>query len=348
VRRPGTPREREATPPAGPGTLAIDHHVDTADGAPAALRWSPRPAHSRSGPAPLAEVTAHRMDEPDHWHLVTYGLSDVDAGAPDPDGDAGEGGPLSGWGFELTLRVEGTDDEPTWAVEMLTNLAAYVRTSGHPFAHGHHIDLRGPIRLGTDTDITAAAIVADPVLGVLDTPAGAVELLQVVGLTAEELELCRAWSTAAVIDLLARGDPLLVTRLQRPSLLDDPATAGEIAAHAAGDGSELTELRVARLSWSRGRFGRGVTVEISSGTAAALGPALRRELVAEGASFPVVGDDVEVRFALALSAGWRVEGAELVVEVAREHVGELSGLFDGRPGWGHLAALPGLRVHVVA
>ena len=335
---------------AGEGTTSIDAHVDDRDGGGAAHRWTPHPVHTRRHP-PLAEITAHRLASPDHWHLVTYGLSELDrpgpgemvvaAGAGDPDTA------LSGWGFELTLRVAGTSEEPLWAVELLTNLAAYVWESGHPFAPGHHLDLRGPIRIGTGSALSAAVFVTDPGLGVLEGPLGTVEFLQMVGLTADELELCRSWSTGAVIDLLARDNPQLVTDVARRSLLEDPATAGDAAARARADGSELTELRVATLSWRRGRFGRGATIEMGSGTAAALGPALRRELVGAGAAFGVVGDHAAVRFSVAGRPAWRVEGEQLVVDVPVEEVDGLAALFDGRTGWGRRPALPGLRVHVV-
>ncbi|MCU4184886.1 suppressor of fused domain protein [Acidiferrimicrobium sp. IK] len=336
----------------GEGTAALDEHVDRVDGGPAAHRWTPRPAHTRRGDPPLEEVTAHRVGDPDHWHLVTYGLSelhrpdpaDVVAQAPPGDPDAA----LSGWGFELTLRLAGSDEEPLWAVDLLTNLAAYVWAGGHPFAAGHHLDLRGPIRLDSESALTAAVVVTDPTLGVMDGPLGTVELLQVVGLTADELELCRSWSTDAVVDLLARDNPLLVTDIARRSVLADPGIAGEVAARARADGSELTELRVATLAWHRARFGRRAVVEMGSGTAAALGPALRRELVAPGAAFSVVGDEMTVRFVVADTPGWHGEGPLLVVDVPPEEVDGVAGLFDGRAGWGSRPALPGLRVHVKA
>jgi hypothetical protein len=334
----------------GDGTRALDAHIDAVDGGPAAHRWTPRPAHTRRGDPPLAEVTAHRVG--DHWHLLTYGLSELDRPAPgeflvSPAADDPDAG-LSGWGFELTFRVAVTEEEPLWAVDLLTNLAAYVWSGAHPFAAGHHLDLRGPMKLGTDSVLTAAVVVVDPALGVLDGPLGTVAFLQLVGLTADELELCRSWSTDGVVDLVARGGPLLVTDLDRRSVLDDPAIAREVAARAAADGSELTELRVATLSWHRARWGRHVVVELGSGTSAALGPALRRELLGPGATFAVLGDGAALRFVVAGAPRWQAEGEDLLVEVPPEEVDGLAALFDGRTGWGRRPALPGLRVHVVA
>ncbi len=298
------------------------------------------------------EVTAHRIRDPDHWHLVTYGLSALDVWdlADDPlapGADDFDGGP-SGWGFELTLRLAGTAEAPLWAVDLLANLAAYVWGAGHPFAVGHHVDLRGPMRLGTPSALTAAVVVLDPALGVMHGPSGSVELLQVVGVTSDELELCRSWSTHAVVDLLARDNPLLVTDLGRLSVLADPATAGEVAARSRADGSELTELRVATLSWRRRHFGRKVVVEMGAGTAAALGPALRRELLGDGATFAILGDSGAVRFVVASCGGWRSDGSDLIIDIPADEVAGFADLCDGHAGWGSRPALPGLSVHVVA
>jgi len=269
---------------------------------------------------------------------VTYGLSELDAKESD-DRD------VSGWGFELTLRLAGAAEPPLWAVDLLANLAAYVWTSGHPFAPGHHLDLGGPMKLGSSTRLTAAVIVRDPVLGGMKGPLGAVEFLQVVGLTADELEACRAWRTEGVVELLARRDPLFVTDLARASVLDDPASAAELRRRAGQDGSSLTELRIGRLRVSR-RLRRTV-VELGAGAAAALGPALRRELIGDGASFRLVGDDAEVRFVVSEAPGWTAGEGRVELRVPLGEVEGLAALFDGRAGWGRRPAWPGLRWHVV-
>jgi hypothetical protein len=141
-----------------------------------------------------------------------------------------------------------------WASDLLANLAAYVWQTGHDFVEGDHVDLRGPIRLGGDTSITAATVSLDPSLGRLTGPFGRVNFLQVVGLTADELELCRAWRTAGVLALLAEIDPLLLTDLHRRSLLDDPEMRERAETGVATDRAALSELRVGTLrSIRRGR-----------------------------------------------------------------------------------------------
>lgn len=351
----------QASDPRPRGVAAIDDHVDRTDRSPEAGRYHPRPSNRFSGPGPVEAVTLHLVEDPLHWHLVTYGLTELHA-KESPDAD------VSGWGFELTFRVaadgaaaspvadrpgaDATGDgpaeppRPLWAVDFLASLAAYVWSSQHPFAAGHNLDLRGPIRLDSDSAITAAAVVEDPALGALAGPYGRIEFLQVVGLTAAELELCRAWSTDGVVELLARDDPLLVTRLDRSSVDDDERWADEIARRMKEEGSSLHELRVASLRLKR-RVRRGAVVQMGAGAASALGPALRRELVAPGATFTVVGDHADLSFVIDTEPGWTWEGDCLEVAVPQGDVDGVAALFDGRTGWGRLPEWPGLQFRVV-
>lgn len=307
----------------GPGGAAINAAVVRADGEVVA-RHHPRAPHRFRGQGPLREVVVTRPGAPGHWHLVTLGLSELDAKESDDPG-------VSGWGFELTFRLRAAD-EPLWAVELLANLAAYVWTTGHPFAPGHHLDLGGPIRLGHDTAVTAAVVVRDPGLpAVLDGPFGGVEFLQILGLTADELEACRDVGTEAVVEVLARGNPLLVTELDRgsgltglsPPRIRRPADA----------------LQVGTLRWSR-RAGR-LTVELGAGAAAAVGPALRRST-----RLAVRGDAGEVVFEPGDEAGVDVRDGAVVITVPEEERDGLAALFDGRTGWGRRPAWPRLRWHV--
>ncbi len=238
LRRVGGRSGQDRVPQFSPGRAALDEHVNAAGGGPETDRVRPRSKRGRP-PPPVEEITFHEITDPYHWHLVTYGLSEL-------HGTEAAGTDLSGWGFELTFRVE-DDGPPLWAADLLTSLAAYVWSSGHPFAAGHNVDLRGPVRLDYTTRITAAMIVEDPVLASMNGPFGAVQFLQVVGLTGGELELCRAWTTDGVRDLLARTDPLMVTRLDRTGVDEDPRWAEEISRRRAEEGSSLHELRVATL-----------------------------------------------------------------------------------------------------
>lgn len=302
-----------------PGLAAAAAYADRIVGGPPRQVFSPHRAA-------VDQVRLYALEDPPGWLLVTLGLADL--------------------GFELTLclpraGLPRTDEVlPTWAVDLLVSLAAYARRSGHGFAAGHQVDLRGPIKLGSDSAITAAAVASDPALGRL----GQVEFLQLVGLTGDELELCRSWRTDAVVELLRRRDPRLTTVLDRPSLLDDPALRELAEAGVAADGSALDELRVGSLTWRRRR--RVLVVTMGAGAATALGPALRRKLDHSGAVFPVIGDGGEMRFTLGAADGWRLDGDSVLVEVSAESVEPLAALFTGQTGTGSLPSLAGLRFTV--
>ena len=152
-------------------------------------------------------------DAGDHWHYVTYGLSELYLPGPEDDPQ------FSGWGFELTLRVrrDAEPEPPGWPFTMLDQLAKHVNTHGVLLEPGHRIDLAAPVTGhphtpdGPPTDLTVFALALDPQLGSIDTPNGRVAFLQVVGVTADEKQQMLSTSTARVLDRLAATDPLLVT-----------------------------------------------------------------------------------------------------------------------------------------
>src|SRR5687767_4519289 len=77
------------------------------------------------GPDPLDGISVYRR--PDHWHFVSFGMSEL----YEKESDVAD---QSGWGFEFTFRLAGGGDKPPmWAVNFLQNLARYVFTSGNPF-----------------------------------------------------------------------------------------------------------------------------------------------------------------------------------------------------------------------
>jgi hypothetical protein len=134
------------------------------------------------------------------------------------------GGEFSKWGFEFTMRIKpfaGDADKPTWVISMMNNLARYVFNSGKWFEEFQYIPANGPIRLETDTDITALAFIRDPEAGKIDTPHGEVTFLQMVGLTTAELERLKQVNTRAAVEELlkelAQSNPLLITDLERKS-----------------------------------------------------------------------------------------------------------------------------------
>ncbi|WP_433081214.1 suppressor of fused domain protein [Dactylosporangium sp. CA-052675] len=204
------------------------------------LKWA------LGGPDPLDGISFYpRLDPVPHWHAISYGMSELYGKQSDnPD--------ESGWGFEFTFRIARDRDEtepPIWAANFLQNLARYVYQTGNWFEPNHHMDLNGPIALDRETLIRAVVFTEDPELGAVDSPNGAVQFLQVVGITADEYAATQAWSVRDFLDLLARRIPLLITDLARASVAADPEVAETVEEGRRLDGSATATLALAEFGW---------------------------------------------------------------------------------------------------
>lgn len=197
------------------------------------------------GPQPLDGISIYPRD--DHWHYVSYGMSEL----YEKESSFVE---QSGWGFEFTIRVArsaGEQEAPMWAANLLQNLGRYVFTSSNAFGPGHYMTLNGPINLDQpDTAIRHVAFYIDPELGEIETPHGRLTFLQVVGMTDAEYEAAQSWSTARLLDAFRSELPLLVTDPARGSLLDNPQIAQIVAEGIARDGSSASSSYVSQLDWS--------------------------------------------------------------------------------------------------
>lgn len=240
------------------------------------------------GPDPLDGVSVYNRD--DHWHYVTYGLSEL----YEKESDEAD---VSGWGFELTFRptrAAGAEVPPVWASNLLQNLARYVFGTGNVFGSGHYMTLNGPIDLGRPgTAIRHVAFCSDPELDSIDTPHGTVAFLQVVGLTDAEYEAAQAWSTISLLDTFRTRLPLLTTDPDRSSLLDSPDVARIVADRTARDGSSATSCYVTQLAWRLDPA--TTTLTLGALSAPKIATALRGRLPFDR-DYTVFDDDGEVRF----------------------------------------------------
>ncbi|MBK0028361.1 suppressor of fused domain protein [Stenotrophomonas sp. S48] len=205
--------------------------------------------YTLGGQDPLDGISVYWADAPQpHWHYVTYGFSELYA---KESSDA----QVSGYGFELTFRLAASAGEragstpPVWPMNLLQNLARYVFGSGNVFEDGHHLNANGPIALETDTRLCHLAFVADPQLPPRDTGNGHLQFLQLVGLTDEEMEAIRRWSTRGVLQVLQPAMPLWISDLHRGNLLDDPVLAAQVQEGSQREGSTTGMLFVETLRW---------------------------------------------------------------------------------------------------
>jgi suppressor of fused-like protein len=368
ARKPPVAKKKAAKKRAAPIYRDVDRDVGTAtaeeerspgwealDAALSRIHGDTEPFHYRpvlpavvGGEDPLEGISVYRsgdrsgdrsdQGEP-HWHFVTYGFSDLhEKTSDDPE--------QSGFGFELTFRLRRGDEAepPVWPYNVLQNLARYVFRTGNPFGIGHHVPLNGPIALGSDTEIHSVAFALDPELGEIATPFGAVEFLQMVGITRAEARAIKRWSSTGMLELLAERDPLLITSLDRPSLLDDPATRAEIDARTAREGSSSAASFTTQLAYVHG----------SEGVRLTLGAIAVEDLVAliQGRvlfdrEFCLMGRGTIVSFRPAETAGFGLDSMELAIDTNEDLAREI--LEKVRPERGTYAfeALPALTLEVI-
>lgn len=287
-------------------------------------------------------ISGYKATNPNHWHIVTYGFSDLYAKESDDPA-------VSGWGFELTFRTTRKREKhpPHWAINFLTNLGTYVRRSGNPFGAGHTMDLNGPICLGSDTAIRAIAFARDCQLGTIDTPNGSVEFLQVVGLTLDENEACGNWHTSAVLDVMRETDPLLVTDLSRRSILEDRAAAKRIQTGIDIEGSQSDRGYVALVEWTATGRGSKRTAALILGANGVISlMAKLQSRLAHGRDFMLVGREQGVRFCMGKRAALKTDAGLLTVTLTPEALEAVRGAL--KPVRGHYVwpELPGLTLNV--
>lgn len=117
-----------------------------------------------ANPGGLQGCSAVFDDGDGHWLFVTYGLTELGGKSEDDDPD------WSGWGFELTMRVQADGPAPPqWPFALLTRAAAHVNSQGVVLDDGDRLDL----------DEGRCSVVRDRDLGEIVTPNGRVVFLRV-------------------------------------------------------------------------------------------------------------------------------------------------------------------------
>ncbi len=202
------------------GWLEIDKVVEGIYGDQKPRHYAPPVHYMVGGEDPLDGVSIYdSQKDMFHRHLVSYGMSELYYN------EEAAGGEFSKWGFEFTFRLKPfaeDGDDPTWVVNLMNNLARYVIKSGKWFEEYHVIPANGPIRMNStaEINIVGVAFVSDPELGKVQTPHGEVSFLQMVGLTANEMNRITLASSAydevkKVLDEIKTTNPLMITDLLR-------------------------------------------------------------------------------------------------------------------------------------
>ncbi len=259
--------------------------------------------YALGGNEPLDGISIMVAD--DHWHYISYGLSELYAKEnDDPE--------VSGFGFELTFRLAHIgratqphiDDvtPPLWPIELMQGLARYVFSTGSILRTNDHIDTSHLLatmesEAGVGVDIPAIAVVQDPQLGSISTPNGTVEFRQLVGISEDELAACKGWNTAGVLGLVRERNPLWFSTASVDRSRFDGSARLAVEEGADREGSSYSQIFAADLSVSGKLKGSGpVTVSFAPVVREEVVLLLRRR-IGFGEQFFAIGDDAVFGFA---------------------------------------------------
>jgi len=152
-----------------------------------------------------------------HWHYVGFGLSNLygcsdqgdDADEEYEDDDTDE--PRSYRNYELTIRIPNTGEmEPSyWAVDALGGIANAIVSNGLDLGNA-----AGYLKVGDlpDTTIKGFALAIDVQLGTVDSLSGPIDMVQLVGVTADELDWIEEHGTFPFLEKLSETNPAFLTR----------------------------------------------------------------------------------------------------------------------------------------
>lgn len=318
-------------PPSAPGLDALKAAFDKLYLGRQPRQFDNPQPRSLGGDDPLASICVWRRADPvPHWHFVTHGFSDlVTKTHRDPA--------VSGFGFELTLRVACQPDDidpPIWPLHLLQSLGRYVFNSGNGFRDGHRVSTNGPITLGLPTRLGAVGFTADPELPPITTVHGSVAFLQIVGLTEDEERAATAWDTRKLLDELAPHLPLFITDLKRNSVLIRPDVQARVSAAIARDGSSngivFTDLL---LVTQKKRFLRAPDVQLTLGARQIqqLVELLPLRLPFER-PFMLCGPGWRLQFEPGRRNRMRIDGRQVTLQISKKTAQEFATLLHPRQG----------------
>lgn len=271
----------------------------------------------------------------DHWHLAACGLSELEEKTTDrPD--------VSGFGIELSLRVSGPPGTPPdWAVRLLHQLMEYVYRTAHPFAAGHHVDLKAPI--APNTDFTALIFAEDRTLCEATTPNGRLRYLQAYPVTRDELKTAEDWDSRALTEILRKKTPHLIADLRRSSALSDPQIAAEVARRRESEGSTMSATLSDTLMWMP-KGSRAVLMVLGRATVSSI-PTMVEGRLLRGKEFEILNRETRVLFRPASADAWKIDKGALVVDLKPDTARKIAGSVPsgGDAQW---PELPGFTLRV--
>ncbi len=243
-----------------------------------------------------------------HWLYVSYGFSDLNEKESEAPG-------LSGYGFELTLRLRVDEDSKsaaTWPCDLLNDLARAVFQMDTVLKPGTALPLDNPIAPGSGTAIHAFAIVEDPELRSIKTANGTVAFLQVVGLTLDELDLLKRSQPDHFFSIARKGSgQLLILDLNRQSYLEDQSTKTLLQQSDSSACDSLGAISCPTAEWY---FMTRASVCLPVSVIDPLKKQLM-ERVLNGFELTLNGSDCKIVFRTASIESFSIEDTALIIEL---------------------------------
>ena len=302
-------------------------------------------SYQLGGPDPLQGISAYKRLAPvPHWHYITYGFSEL-------YDKKSQNKAISGWGFELTFRLKteaSSEEPPAWVLNFLQNLARYVFQSGRVFQCGDYMNANGPIATEVNTKIRSIAFAPDPELPTIETPNGRVQFIQVVGTTDDEELAIKQWATLKALGIFQQHLPLLVTDLDRDSLLAKPDVKQALQEGASSDGSNTSALFIDQLSWKEERrLLRPSLIQITRGARQVVElVSLLPYRIPYQRPFELVGQECQVAVNPSETNGYRSELNNLKLDMSAQSAAELAASLQPKEGLYEFPSFPTLRIQV--
>ena len=173
---------------------------------------------------------------------------------------------------------------------------------------------------------------------------GRVAFLQVVGLCADEYELVKDWDCGRMLEQILRQWPLLITDLQRQSILADPSVDAEVRSLAAQEGSSQGELFASKADWHVTDGLLHITV---SATVAGDIRKLLVSRVRHSKPFAVHGRERGVMIEPATDSSWKTDVTVAIVSLSAGAVAQMLQTLQPERGIYRWPALPEVSLQVV-
>lgn len=291
-----------------PGSAAIANYLNKHLSTRADAVFSPEFGFTNGNSSALDAVEVYKCNsnEP-HWLYITYGFSDLsEKESEDPN--------LSGYGFELTFRLRTQKESvpPAWPCDHLNELALEVFQSGNPLKPGAIRRVESSLKPGSTTGIHGFLIVEDPELATIKTHNGNLTFLLIFGLTHDEAELSNRGSQAQLASIAQKQiGRLLVTDLNRQSLVENPETRELLIAKANKDNESDGTLDCPQAEWF---FMTRAIVLLPIDIVPTFTNQLNKRL-GHGLNLTIKGSDCEIIFCSASTESFFIEETKLVIEL---------------------------------